>query len=105
MGRKLSLDTRKKISESHKGEKSYLWLGGITDKNMKIRNSFEYKEWRKSVFERDNYYILPPSYQKRDEIVNIVSPDIFKNNSYSSCDNIMNKEDLQKYLKELNLIS
>lgn len=37
------------------GERSYLWQGGITPINKKIRNSVEYKLWRKSVFERDNY--------------------------------------------------
>lgn len=54
-GWKLSPETRKKISEAHKGEKSYLWKGGVTPINEAIRHSFEYKEWRKSVFERDLY--------------------------------------------------
>lgn len=40
---------------SHKGERSHLWKGGITPFNKKIRESLEYKLWRKSVFERDNY--------------------------------------------------
>lgn len=44
-----------KISESKKGEKSYLWKGGITPINKQIRNSYEYKLWRKAVFERDDY--------------------------------------------------
>lgn len=53
-------DNRKKLSlvmkvKSVKGEKHYRWKGGITNKNRKIRYSFEWKEWRKSVFERDNY--------------------------------------------------
>lgn len=54
-GRKSSLETRLKLSESHKGEKSYLWKGGITPKNHKIRTSLEYRLWRTAVFERDNY--------------------------------------------------
>lgn len=38
-----------------KGEKSHTWKGGITPINEIIRKSIEYKIWRKSVFERDNY--------------------------------------------------
>jgi len=37
------------------GEKNSQWKGGITPINRKIRTSLEYKIWRKSVFERDNY--------------------------------------------------
>ena len=54
-GRKMPLEVRKKISLSMKGEKSYLWKGGISSVNKKVRGSMEYREWRKSVFEIDNY--------------------------------------------------
>lgn len=37
------------------GEKSHLWKGGITPEYYKIKSSPEYKQWRKLVFERDNY--------------------------------------------------
>ena len=40
---------------SRKGENNNKWRGGITPFNKKIRNSEEYKLWRKSVFERDRY--------------------------------------------------
>jgi len=40
---------------SHKGEKSYLWKGGITPINAVIRNSLEYRLWRNAVFARDNW--------------------------------------------------
>lgn len=37
------------------GEKNSNWKGGITPINRSIRTSMEYKWWRISVFERDNY--------------------------------------------------
>lgn len=54
-GRKFTDEWRKNMSEAEKGEKSHFWKGGITDVNLQIRHSFEYKEWRRTVFERDNY--------------------------------------------------
>lgn len=52
---KATIETRRKISESKKGAKSYMWRGGLTEINAKIRNSWEYKEWRKAVYKRDNW--------------------------------------------------
>ena len=37
------------------GERNSGWKGGITPINQRIRVSFEYRLWRKSLFERDNY--------------------------------------------------
>lgn len=82
-GKKMSLEMRKKFSEAQKGKKygpmseehkrkisifrtgrprpeirgskCYKWKGGITPINKALRGSLEYKLWRKSVFERDNY--------------------------------------------------
>jgi len=60
-----SVETRRKISTAHKksginpphgkGEKAPNWRGGITPVNKLLRTSNEYKVWRKTVFERDNY--------------------------------------------------
>lgn len=50
-----SIETRKKLSRALKGAKSYLWKGGITSINYQIRHSLEYKLWRESIFQRDNY--------------------------------------------------
>jgi 5-methylcytosine-specific restriction endonuclease McrA len=52
---KISLAKRGKKNPKRSGEKCHFWKGGITPKNEKIRHSLEYKNWRKSVFERDNY--------------------------------------------------
>ena len=37
------------------GEKNNLWQGGITPINRRIRTSSEYKNWRRIIFERDDY--------------------------------------------------
>ena len=50
-----TMETRKKLSELHKGAKSYLWRGGITEKNHAIRSSMDYRIWREAVFARDNW--------------------------------------------------
>lgn len=53
--RKPSKETRLKLSEANRGEKSYLWKGGLTKEHARIRKSVHYKIWRESVFKRDNY--------------------------------------------------
>ena len=55
IGRKVSPETRRKISEAQRGEKCRLWKGGISTIYEKIRRSSRYKAWRKSVFQRDSY--------------------------------------------------
>ena len=58
-GRKLSEETKRKISEAKKGkyiqEKSHKWQGGKTKLRETIENLWQYKLWRKAIFERDNY--------------------------------------------------
>ena len=46
---------RIKRSEAKKGSKNYFWKGGLTQANLLVRNSLEYKFWREAVFKRDNY--------------------------------------------------
>lgn len=52
---KISLSKKGKPHLNQRGEKSPHWKGGVTPENRRIRTSFEYKFWRTSVFERDNY--------------------------------------------------
>ena len=52
---KLSDEARKNISEGHKGEKSWLWKGGVTPQTKMARMGIDYREWRKAVFARDDY--------------------------------------------------
>lgn len=54
-GKKHSLESRKKKSLAQLGEKGSNWQGGKTPINRLIRRRSEYKLWRESVFERDNY--------------------------------------------------
>lgn len=44
-------ENREKVS----GPNCHLWRGGITPLNLRIREIYEYREWRRSVFVRDNY--------------------------------------------------
>jgi len=70
LGKKRDAETLKKMGKKREGyvpwnkgikfnaisgDKHYAWKGGVTDINLKIRKSIEYKLWRTAVFERDNY--------------------------------------------------
>ena len=41
-----------------RGKNHWNWQGGKTVISKKIKNSIEYREWRKSVLKRDNYTCL-----------------------------------------------
>ena len=59
IGMKFSPTHRQAMSAVNKGKKSgarsNFWKGGITPINKMFRTSVEYKEWRKHVFNRDDY--------------------------------------------------
>jgi hypothetical protein len=52
-GKRLSPDTEFKRGTNP--EKHWNWKGGVTNLNILIRNLVEMGNWRKAVFERDNY--------------------------------------------------
>lgn len=54
-GKQLSLETRRKMSDVRKREKHWGWKGGVSKNARRIYFTFEYKEWRKKIFERDNF--------------------------------------------------
>ena len=57
-GQIFTVETRKKMSDAHKGEKCHWWKGGrwhLREERHEIMAGFEYRLWRKAVFERDNY--------------------------------------------------
>lgn len=47
-------ETRRKISESQRGEKGSNWKGGITPYHSRCRNSFDYRLFKEKVLARDN---------------------------------------------------
>jgi hypothetical protein len=51
----MSLSRLGKPLLKNKGKNHYRWKGGKDSENHKIRQSLEYKLWRRSVFERDNF--------------------------------------------------
>ena len=54
-GRKLSNRHKEILKLTHKGEKNHNWKGGITPLINKIRNLLEARQWRKTIFQRDNF--------------------------------------------------
>lgn len=53
--KKVTEETRKKISDGHKGSLNHNWKGGVTPLRVSAWKSSEYKLWRNQIFERDNY--------------------------------------------------
>ena len=58
-GKHLSEEHKRRIGASNTGkcakEKHPKWKGGITYQNSKQRCSWPYRQWKKQVFERDDY--------------------------------------------------
>lgn len=55
-GQKRTLEQRRKMSHAaKKGPDNVGWRGGKCSENYKLRRGSNYKMWRDSVFQRDNY--------------------------------------------------
>lgn len=72
-GKHFSVETKEKLSKSHIGimakEKHHNWKGGITPLIRQIRNSIEYKKWRKKVFQNNYYTCQKTKIKSRKNIV------------------------------------
>lgn len=54
-GQKRSLETKIKLRQCKIGDRNPNWKGGVTSEYIKLRATAPYRDWRKSVYERDNY--------------------------------------------------
>lgn len=68
-GRRNTPQQRLNISNGTKlhavrGQDNPRWKGGVSPDNQRARYSFEMKEWRRQVFERDNYTCRKCGYDK-----------------------------------------
>lgn len=102
-GKKLSLEHRAKLSLAFRGEytperreklrlsklgpNNPQWKGGATDRIKNMRNQAKYKEWRKLVFERDNYTCQEcgATTGKKDKFRNFLNADHIKPISQFPC--------------------
>jgi hypothetical protein len=74
-GKITSPETRRKMSVSSKGSKSFLWKGGISSDYHLQRSCVESKLWREAVIRRDNstcIWCLKKSGWDKDEKIKVV---------------------------------
>ena len=55
ISKKISKALKGKPQPWNRGKNHHNWQGGITHLNFQIRNSLEYKSWRREVFVRDDF--------------------------------------------------
>lgn len=53
--RQFTKEHRRKLQQARFGDKNPAWRGGTSHLIPKIRNLFEYRQWRSDVFTRDKY--------------------------------------------------
>jgi hypothetical protein len=117
IGKEMSLEARRKMSETRKGNPKYSgrnhplygekrpdvtgekhpnWNGGVTPLYKQIRATRKYKEWRQACFERDNY--VCQSCKLRGGILHVdhvkTYSSIIKENSLVNVEEAMNCEEL-----------
>jgi len=54
-GKKMTEEHKRKISKANSGKNCYMWKGGISKENKRIRKGIDFRLWREAVFARDNW--------------------------------------------------
>lgn len=54
-GTKKAKELKEIRSKAKAGKKSHFWKGGLTKERKQLYDSYIYKEWRLSIFKRDNF--------------------------------------------------
>lgn len=54
-GKKQSRETIEKRVSKIRGDKNHAWKGGVATEAEIVRKSWAYRDWRRAVFQRDNY--------------------------------------------------
>lgn len=73
LGKKHSDETKMKMSQNRKGCKNGNWKGGITLSVRTFRKSKQYQQWRKTIFERDDYICQDCGYKQSLIVHHILS--------------------------------
>lgn len=55
LGKKLKAIGHRPLPVSMAGEKHWNWKGGVSKERVRLCNTKQYKDWRKSVYQRDDY--------------------------------------------------
>lgn len=55
LGKPHTKETKEKIRLANLGAKSHFWKGGVSKDNYRLRRTVKYREFRNSVYKRDNY--------------------------------------------------
>ena len=55
IGIPFTYEHRKKIGDSSGGDKNWNWKGGVKSENQAIRCGMDYRDWRKGVFQFDDF--------------------------------------------------
>lgn len=100
-GEAISRAKKGKPNYTQRGERNNNWKGGKTTLVRMIRVMFEYKYWRKQVFERDNYKCIMCGLHSGNGKAVILNADHIKPFAVILLENNIKTLDEARYCKEL----